>query len=158
MLVVGIGDRTRGDDSVGPRVARLVAALRLPGVEVVEQCEPLDLVEMMAGHDSVVIIDAVAAQGEPGRIDVWPVDALPPGRAGPVIGSHGLGVREALDLARALGCLPLRVSVVGVQGESFDTGTAMSERVRARLGTAARVVTSVIADAHATSFAATQPE
>ena len=35
MLVLGVGNPTRGDDGAGPCVAEQVAALGLPGIEVV---------------------------------------------------------------------------------------------------------------------------
>lgn len=140
MLVLGVGNRTRGDDGAGPCVAEQVAALGLPGVEVVVESEPLALIELMAGHDVVVVVDAVSAQGDPGRIHVWPVDSLPVRGTGRAIGSHGLGVRDAVELARALGRLPDRLTVVGVEGESFEVGTPVSEPVRERLGEAVQTV------------------
>ena len=39
-LVVGIGNRSRGDDAVGPEVASRVAQLGLPGVAVAMLDEP----------------------------------------------------------------------------------------------------------------------
>ena len=140
MLVLGIGNRTRGDDGAGPYVAEHIAALGIPGVEVVVESEPLALVEIMAGHEVVVIIDAVSAQGDPGRVHVWPVGSLPLGRTGRAIGSHGLGVRDAVELARALGCLPTRLTVVGVEGETFEVGAPVSEPVREHLAEAVQAV------------------
>lgn len=144
MLVLGVGNRSRGDDGAGPCVAEHVAALGIPGVEVVMESEPLALIEAMAGHDAVVIIDAVSAQGDPGRVHVWPVDSLPSGRPGPALGSHGLGVQDAVELARALGCLPSRVTVVGVEGETFEVGAPLTEQVRERLAQAVQAVSEAI--------------
>jgi hydrogenase maturation protease len=93
-------------------------------------------------HDEVVVVDAVSPQGDPGRVHVWQVDALPAGRAGQAIGSHGLGVHDAVELARALGCLPSRLTVVGVEGTCFEVGAPLSEPVRAHLDEAVQVVLS----------------
>ena len=144
VLVLGVGNRTRGDDGAGPCIAEQVAALALPGVEVVVEAEPLALIEIMAGHDVVVLVDAVAPQGDAGRVHVWDGDSLPRGRAMRAVGSHGMGVRDALELAGALHSLPSRLTVVGVEGESFDVGAPLSEAVRGSLGEAVQAVRDAV--------------
>ncbi len=140
VLVVGIGNRSRGDDAVGPEVAERVAALGVPGVEVVVNDEPLTLVEHLTDHDEVVVVDAVGPRGEPGRVHVVHVGSAPLRGDSPVLGSHGLGVAEAVELARALDRLPRRLTVVGVEGVSFDLGAPLSEHVRARVDDAVQAV------------------
>ncbi|MGA8248276.1 MAG: hypothetical protein WB797_15335, partial [Nocardioides sp.] len=58
-LVVGLGQPDRGDDAVGPEVARAVATRGLPGVRVLEREDPADLLDTWRGHDLVVLVDAV---------------------------------------------------------------------------------------------------
>ena len=126
-VVVGIGNRSRGDDGVGPLVAERVAALGLPGVRVLTEAEPLDLVEVLAAHDDVVVVDALAPRGHPGRVVVWSLDGpWPAGRGGRPIGSHGIGVLEAVELARALGGLAARLTVVGVEAGTLETRATLS--------------------------------
>lgn len=143
-LVVGIGNRLRGDDAVGPEVAERVAALGVPGVEVVVHDEPLALVEHLGHHDEVVVVDAAAPRGEPGRVHVVLVGATPLGEDSPALGSHGLRVADAVELARALNRLPRRLTVVGVEGVTFDLGAPLSEEVRAQVDDAARIVVGVL--------------
>ncbi len=139
-LVVGVGNRTRGDDAAGPEVAARVAALGLPGLEVVVHDEPLALVEHLAAHDHVVVVDATAPRRTPGAVRVVHVGPTPLRPGTPAVGSHGLGVAEAVELARALGRLPARLTVVGVEGRAFGAGTEMSAEVRDRLDDAVRAV------------------
>ena len=143
-LVVGIGNRSRGDDAVGPVVAERVAALGVPGVEVVVHDEPLALVEHLTDHDEVVVVDAGAPRGEPGRVHVVHVGDSPLRGDSPVLGSHGLGVAEAVELARVLDRLPRRLTIVGLEGVSFDVGAPLSEQVRNRVDEAARIVLGVL--------------
>jgi hydrogenase maturation protease len=146
-LVVGIGNRTRGDDGVGPYVAERVAALHLPGVEVVVEADPLELLDLLDKPGALVVLDAVAPRGEPGRVTVWPVDELPgPRGSGQPSGTHGLGVLETLALARALGRLRARVVVVGVEAASDQPGAAISSAVRAGLDDAVEAVRAAVAD------------
>ncbi len=144
-LLVGVGNRTRGDDAVGPEVAARVESLGLPGLRVVVCDEPLALLEHLAGHDPVVVVDATAPAGSPGRLRVVPLGAAPLGRDRPGLGTHGLGVAEAVELARATGRLPARVTVVGVEAETFALGDPLSPRVRDALDGAVRAVVGSLA-------------
>ena len=139
-LVVGIGNRSRGDDAVGPEVASRVAALGLPGVEVLEYDEPLALVEHLAAHDEVVVVDATAPLDDARSVHVLQVGSDPLRRESPAFGSHGLGVAEAVELARVLGRLPRRLTLVGVAARTFRIGAPLSVEVRDHLDDAVRAV------------------
>jgi len=144
-LVVGIGNRLRGDDAVGPEVAARVAQLGLPDVDVVEQDEPLTLIDLMADHDVVVVVDATGPRGHPGSVQVCQVGSGRLRRDAPALGSHGLGVAETVELARALGRLPQRLTLVGLEARSFSPGASMSTPVRDRLDDAVRAVVDALA-------------
>jgi hydrogenase maturation protease len=138
-LVVGIGNPERGDDGIGPEIAARVAALGLPGVRVVTRSEPIALVSLLGGGEDLVVVDAIGANGSPGRIVITDqITALPRGCG---LGStHGFGLAEALDLAQALEVLPHRVVLVGVEGTSFDVGQPLSASVRQAATQAVREV------------------
>ena len=70
VLVVGLGSPDRGDDAVGGDVARAVAALALPDVEVVEHEDPTDLIELFSGRSLVVVVDAVLSGTATGAVRV----------------------------------------------------------------------------------------
>lgn len=145
-LVVGVGNPDRGDDGIGPVVAARVAHLCLPGVEVVAECEPLGLVEHLAEHEDVVVVDAArSGSGHPGTVHVIRVGAtaVPAGSA-PLLGSHGLGVVAAIELARALGRLPPRLTLVGVEARVLDVGAPMSEEALGCLDDAVRAVVAAL--------------
>ena len=144
-LVVGIGNPSRGDDAIGPLVAARVARLGLAGVEVVTHEEPLGLLERLPGHEVVVVVDAARSRGgHPGTVHVVPVGVTPLPRDAEALGSHGLGVVEAIELARALGRLPQRLTLVGVEVRDLEVGAAVSEQVRDRLDDAVRAVVDAL--------------
>lgn len=122
-IVVGVGNPDRGDDAVGRLVARQLEAEALPGVTVLEHGgDVADLVEILRTADRAVLVDAAVAGGEPGevhRIDVSSRE-LPPGWF--ACSTHGLGLAEAVELARALGCLPRRCIVYAIEAQGFDPG------------------------------------
>lgn len=130
--VIGVGNEFRHDDGVGPEVARRVAALNLPDVAVATtDGEPARLLELWAGTDVVVIVDAVRNDpGDPGRIHELVVDRPLPGPSGSA-SSHGLGLGEAVELAVALGRMPRRMVVLAVEGTDFSQGVGLSPHVAA---------------------------
>lgn len=150
-LVIGLGSPDRGDDAVGSAVARSVAA-RLPGVEVVDHEDPTSLLDLWAGHDPVVVVDAVRSGAPPGTLH-----ELETGAAGTPVtagawrhtghgGTHAVGLAEMVELGRALRRLPAHLVIVGIEAESFDHGAPMSPRVAAAVpGAADRVCREVAA-------------
>jgi hydrogenase maturation protease len=145
-LVIGLGNPDRGDDAVGVEVARQVAAERLD-IAVLEFDDPSEAIDAWESDDTVVVADAVCSGGHPGDIHV--VDAvtqkLPTGRwsAG---GTHALGLAAAVEIARALGRLPRRLVVVGVEAKHFGYGTPMADAVAAAVPAAVDAVLAAIDD------------
>lgn len=133
VLLLAVGNRSRGDDALGPRVLPLLAQ-RLPaGVRVLEHSgEPSGLIELLGSASSCLLVDALATGGPPGRLLRW--DAHAGSLAGSLHqSSHSLGVAEAIELARALGRLPERLVVLGLEGQRYDLGAPLSPPVAAAL-------------------------
>ncbi|MEZ5118397.1 MAG: hydrogenase maturation protease [Candidatus Nanopelagicales bacterium] len=127
-LVVGLGSVDRGDDAVGFLVVRQVADV--PGVDVVEVSDPSRLVDLGAGRDVMVLVDAVSSGSAPGTVHVLEVgeEALPIGSA--AASTHWVGLGEVIELARVLDMLPVRVVLVGIEAGSLEHGSGLSASVR----------------------------
>ena len=146
-LLVGLGNELRGDDAAGPLVARAARGRKPPGVEVVEhQGEPIDLLDIWEGADTVLVADAVVSGAEPGFVQRLDAGAapLPAAFAGP--STHALGLHEAVELGRALDRLPRRLVVYAVEGADFTNGAAPGEAV---LDAVDRVVDAALAELEA---------
>jgi hydrogenase maturation protease len=127
LRVVGVGS-PHGDDRVGWWLADRLAGGSRAGVEVVRAATPLDLIDDLDGVGTLIVADAVRGGGGPrGSVVIrrWPDEAdLGAGRDG---STHGLGVVEALSLAVALGRLPGRVILFGIEaGDNDDDDEARS--------------------------------
>jgi hydrogenase maturation protease len=135
VLVVGLGHSDRGDDAVGAVVAREVAKVAGPSVEVLEQEDPTDLALVWAGREHVVVVDAMLSGGTPGTVRLLHTGAgRPPLPTDPWAGAgqggtHAFGLAAAVELSRALGRLPDDVTVVGVEAEGVEHGAPLSPRV-----------------------------
>ena len=126
-LVLGIGNDLRGDDGAGLEVAR---RLRAAGVRALGCAgDPSGLLDVWEGERDVILVDAVRSGAAPGTLHRMDARARPlPTRL--FCGStHHVGVADAVELGRALGRLPERLRIVGIEGESFATGTGLSPAV-----------------------------
>jgi len=128
VLVIGVGNRDRGDDGAGPRVAAL---LRAQDVNAADHAgDGLALIDLWDNHSVVVIVDAMVTGAAPGTIRRFDATAGPLPREAFAVSSHAFGVAEAVETARALGRLPATVIVYGIEGESFALGTDLTDRVQ----------------------------
>jgi hydrogenase maturation protease len=135
-MVVGVGNALRGDDGAGLEVARrLRERAASAGVAVRElEGEGVGLLDLWEGALAVVIVDTVRSGAAPGtvhRLDA--TDGPLPAGVRRSSSTHAVGVAEAIELARALGRLPSRVIVYGVEGRDFRAGAALSPAVAASL-------------------------
>lgn len=140
-VVIGIGNADRGDDAAGLLVAQRLAARRPPGVVVVESGgEAGALLDAWRGTDFVVVVDATSGAGRPGSVHRYEADARPLPASFGHASTHSLGLAAAVELARALGELPPRLVVVGIEGHDFGAGAALSPEVRQGLDRAFELV------------------
>jgi hydrogenase maturation protease len=104
-----------------------------------------DLLAQWEKADIVILIDASAAEGSPGRIRRWTpeTDDLPRPPADP--SSHALGLAEALRLSAVLGTRPRTLIVYAVEGEDFGHGTVFSPPVAAAVPAVIRRIESDLA-------------
>jgi hydrogenase maturation protease len=144
LRIICVGNSWRSDDAAGLVVARRLRATLDDRAEIVEQeGEPTAVIGSLERVDAAWIVDAVSSGAEAGT--VHRVDAveekLPSGLFG--ASTHHLGIADAVELARALGKLPRRVVIYGIEGESFDAGTDLTPAVAAAVE---RVVHSLRAE------------
>lgn len=123
-IIIGIGNRFRGDDALGPLV---VDALKGRGLEAVEHSgEPAGLMEIWAGRENVVLVDCVFSGAASGTIHEFDLIAekLPANFSRAT--SHALGIAEAVEFARVLGKMPPAFRFLGVEGEQVQQGAPLS--------------------------------
>lgn len=138
LLVLGIGNPWASDDGVGPEVVRRAQArwqnqerdaTREVGFEVFARPD-LSLLERLATSQQVIIVDAVQSGARPGTLHrlVWD-EAAWDSRGVERASSHGFGVGELLQMAEALGKLPPRVELWGIEIASTEPGRGLSAPV-----------------------------
>ncbi|MDD2735659.1 MAG: hydrogenase maturation protease [Desulfuromonadaceae bacterium] len=146
-IVICIGNELVADDAVGFEIFN-----RLAGCEArLEYCSVggIDLLPMLEGETDLVVVDAVQLGALPGTIHVLPWDALP--RDSSTISSHGLGLRETIEIGTTLypGTMPEWITLVGIEGRCFNrTREFMTEAVQAAIDTAVTIIKELVARGH----------
>jgi hydrogenase maturation protease len=139
VLVIGIGNELRGDDGAGLEVARRL--VEQAGVAVKEHHgEAIDLLDVWAGKDAVVLVDTVRSGAALGTIHRVDASAEPVPTTLRRASSHTIGVAETIELARTMGTLPRTVVVYGLEGAAFGHGARLSDGVSGAIDLLAEAV------------------
>jgi len=147
VVVIGVGNEFRRDDGVGPQVlARLRECVPAFVQLVVSDGEPARLIEAWAGASLALVVDAIRAQAATiGRLHRFELDRddVDEVRA---VSSHGLGLGDAIGLARALDLMPDRLVVHAVEATEFGYGVGLTPEVAAAVGGLTAAVLRDLAD------------
>ena len=140
-LVIGIGNPDRGDDVVGLIAARRLTVRCPAGVRVVEHNgESTSLLDCLSRAESAYVVDACMTSGPPGTISRFDVAATALPHIAFGCSTHGNGLAQAIELARALGRLPCRCVVYAIEGRRFEIGAVLSPEVAAAAEEAANLI------------------
>ena len=132
-LILGLGTPILSDDAAGLQAARqLYELIDGEDIDLVEAAVAgMQTVQLLSGYDRAVIIDVVqdeARVGEGWRLDTDDLEG------GSSTSSHGIGLGQALRLARLMG-LPLPEEILIYAIAAADTST-FGESLTPQLGQA----------------------
>jgi len=151
-IVIGVGNRLRGDDGAGVAVAERLSERTSPDVEVVACSEePSRLMDAWEGAESVVLVDTVSSGAPPGTIHRFDAGAEAVPARTFRSSTHAIGIAETIELARALGRLPHRVRVYGVEAGGFTTGADLTPAVEAAVTSLVEAVLQDLEEERCTS-------
>jgi hydrogenase maturation protease len=151
-VVVGVGNAVRGDDAAGLAVAERVRRDAPRGVDVVEcEQEPTRLLDAWDGADLALVVDASLSGAGAGSVRRFDATAEPIPSRTFRSSTHAFGIGDAVELGRALGRLPARVVVYGIEGLDFALGSGLSEPVAGVVDEVAQAVLAELEEAGCTS-------
>ena len=152
ILVIGLGNDFRSDDSVGLLAARKIRDKALPAVCVIDGVsDGVSLIDTWSASDHVFVIDCAVSGAEPGCVHKF--DALNesvPDHLFSRYSTHAFSVSDALTLARTLGRLPAALSVYGIEAAGCAPGTDLSPAVAASLDTVVGEILAAIGNCRVT--------
>ena len=129
VLVLAVGNPSRGDDALGPELAARIEAVQLPGVEVISEFQlqvenALDL----DGRELVIFVDA--GMGTPEPFEWRPVQPAPEF----LHTSHAISPEAVLaTYLRVRNAPPPPARVLCIRGESFELGESLTPAAAANL-------------------------
>lgn len=114
MLVIGYGNRGRGDDGLGPEFAARLEDARLPGIDIdIDYQLTVEHALAVAGAEQVVFVDSLM-----GSVAPYAFSRIRAGASG-TLASHSLTPATVLELARTLYSSEPKAWVLGIAGEEF---------------------------------------
>ncbi|MGB5559880.1 MAG: hydrogenase maturation protease [Paracoccaceae bacterium] len=143
-LIVGVGNRFRSDDGVGPWVAE---KLRAAGhVAQIHAGDGTGLLDLFSTCDEIILVDATRSGTPPGTLITLDATRAPLRADLFHYSTHRFGLAEAVETARALGGLPRRLTVFGIEGGDFGAGIELTAPVaRAAEALAAELILCIVA-------------
>jgi hydrogenase maturation protease len=129
-LVLGLGNELAGDDAVGLLVARAVRDEVADVADVVESsASGMALIEVLAGYDRVIVVDAIRT----GRDPPGTITEMTLAHVGRVVAPslHHAGLPELAAVAERLGLrFPAETRVLAVEVvDPYTLGAGLSEPV-----------------------------
>ena len=133
-LVLGIGNELFHDEGLGIAAAKVVAAMGLPEVEVLDGGTlGLAMTPEMENRRGVLVFDAVVKSGaESGDVLILRDDEIPATRQ-MLMSVHQIGVVEAMIATELMGTKPDRVAACGIVPTSLEVGWGLTPETEARL-------------------------
>lgn len=123
-LVIGYGNTLRRDDGVGVKVAEAIAAMELPGVEVITRHQLVpELAAAVSEVDAVVFVDADAVTT--GTVELRPIEADE--GVGRIL-AHATDPRSLLALAKKIFGGAPKAWALAIPVNDFGFGDGLSPR------------------------------
>jgi hydrogenase maturation protease len=119
VFLIGVGNRNRGDDAVGLLAVDEVVAAGTYVRTYFASGDLSDLALRWQPGDDVVVVDAMISGRPPGSIVEIDALATKLGTEGGLVSSHGVGLAEAVELARMLDRLPRSLKLIAIEAASF---------------------------------------
>ncbi|WP_373100942.1 MULTISPECIES: HyaD/HybD family hydrogenase maturation endopeptidase [Pasteurellaceae] len=134
-LILGIGNILLSDEGIGVYTVRELEKDPhfAPHFDIVDggTCG-MELLDVMASREQIIIVDAVLADKAPGEI-IQLHDEQVPVFFSRKISPHQLGICDVLSALKLTDEFPRHLCLIGVQPESFEPAIGLSKTLRAVL-------------------------
>lgn len=131
-VIIGVGNPCRGDDCAGRIVVQMLRGYGLEGCDILEaRGEATEIFALLEHRDHAILIDACVSGAPVGTIHTLDLQTTRAPERGARASSHGFGLAQAVELARALGVLPQRCVIHAIEAARFDHGASMTPEVAA---------------------------
>ncbi len=145
--VIGVGNRLRADDAIGPLLIDELKKQDLKEVELVDAgMDALGILEFLENRDKVLIIDACRMGRSPGDLVLFMANEAEVMMEPDQISLHGLGLAEALKMAGSLEMLPRALKIIGIEPLSVELNGEISKPVKEAMTLAMDLILKEVLD------------
>lgn len=131
IVVLAVGNESRGDDGLGPALAALLEAESRPDVDVVVDYQlQVEHALELVGRRLAVFVDA--GHGTPAPFELRAITASPEF----LHTTHALAPEAVLETAQRVGVAAPPAWVLCIRGESFELGEGLSAAAQRHLDAA----------------------
>jgi len=143
ILVMGVGNILLSDEGIGVRVIEAMKDNNLPdNVEILDVgIGALDIIDIIANREKVIIIDAVRGGSEPGAVYRFAPNDIAIQSPTP-ISVHQFDIPGTLNMAELVGCMPQQVIIFGIEPKRLEWGLELSPEVAAVIPRVIELITS----------------
>ncbi len=131
LKVIGIGNRLRGDDAIGPviieHLERRKEKERLALIDA--GGDAFAVLDHLLGDSPVLIIDCARMGLEPGQVRVFDVDEVTLGKLDKMVSLHSYGFAQIYTMARQLGPVA-PCKIIGVEPLEAAFDKPLSQKVK----------------------------
>lgn len=131
--VLALGNILRQDEGVGIHLLSKLRG-RLPeNVELLDGgTSGLELLSFLERKERLIVLDAIDDGAEPGEIIEWSEKEIPKYTSGK-LSVHQMSFAEVLYWSHFIGAIPDEIIVIGIQPQSLNWGTGLTETVQRSL-------------------------
>jgi hydrogenase maturation protease len=148
VMIAGFGNLLLGDDGFGVEVIKKLTSTALPShVQTIDVgIGGMEMVlRLKNGFDEIIVVDAARRGQAPGTLYVFsPKEEELNLDKNEAINPHVAEPAAALRMAKKLGILPQKITVVGCEPESCALGIGLSASVKAVLSEAVTTILELV--------------
>jgi hydrogenase maturation protease len=141
-LILGLGNPILSDDGVGTAVAHELESRIGPGEATVIEASlgGLNLLDLLAGYERVIIVDAIKTGGRPGQI--YRLDPSAIRKIRHTGSAHDINLVTALELGKKLKlAMPSRIDIFAIEvAETESFGESCTPAVAAAVPVCANMI------------------
>ena len=129
IAIIGIGNPMMADDGIGPRLISELEGSDL-GVDLIDMgTGGMQLVHVLAGYDSVIIIDSADMGLSPGASRIFSPKEVVSLKETRAYSLHDWDLMRSIEISGELGEAPESILILAVQPGSLDMSEGLSPEV-----------------------------
>ena len=127
--IIAVGNDLYGDDGIGHAV--LEELTKIPEMHEIElidgATDALGLIDHFENTDHIILIDAAQMGEKPGTVKIFTKDEVKLKIKMDHLTVHGISLAETFNIAKAVGKLPEKVTIIGIEPKNMGISKKLSD-------------------------------